>query len=176
MKIETYKSKLHDILNLDKFEKLKKTRKNAKNFVIKEQERINGELDSLVEEGEITEELCEKLKTKGAQPARLYGLGKVHKTTIPLRPVLSMPGSPYFNIAEKVSEWMSVIPESKNQCNSKKISDQLRDLKLSEDEILISFDVVSLYTNVQLLRQCKRQPIVSIQGSLRHHLSARKLS
>ena len=59
-----------------------------------------------------------------------------------------MPGSPYFNIAEKVSEWMSVIPESKNQCNSKKISDQLTDLKLSEDEILISFDVVSLYTNV----------------------------
>ena len=148
MKVETYKSKLQDILNLDQFEKLKKPRKNAKNIVIKEQERINGELDSLVEEGEITEELCEKLKAKGAQPARLYGLGKVHKTIIPLRPVLSMPGSPYFNVAEKVSEWLSIIPESKNQCNSKKISDQLRDLKLEEDEILISFDVVSLYTNV----------------------------
>ena len=60
MKNETYKSKLQDIINLDQFEKLKKPRKNAKNFVIKEQERINGELDSLVEEGEITEELSEK--------------------------------------------------------------------------------------------------------------------
>ena len=62
-----------------------------------------------------------------------------------------MPGSPNCNIAKKVTEWLSVIPESNNQCNSKIISDKLKDIKLSEGEILVSFDVVSLYTNVPVL-------------------------
>ena len=31
----------------------------------------------------------------------------------PLRPVLSMPGSPYHKVTQKVTEWLSVVPESK---------------------------------------------------------------
>ena len=99
----------------------------------------------------ISDELLKELKSKGGQPPRLYGLAKVHKTAVPLRPVLSMPGSPYHNIAEKVTSWLSGIPESKNQCTSSKISDQLKDIKLQEGEILVTFDVVSLYTNVPVL-------------------------
>ena len=75
----------------------------------------------------------------------------VHKGAIPLRPVLSMPGSPYYNIAETVTKWLSVVPESKSQCTSKKISDQLKDITLDDDEVLVSFDVVSLYTNVPVV-------------------------
>ena len=37
----------------------------------------------------------ESLRSTGAQPARLYGLAQVHKKEIPLRPVLSIPGSCY---------------------------------------------------------------------------------
>ena len=62
-----------------------------------------------------------------------------------------MPGSPYFNTAETVTKWLSVVPESKCQGGAKKIADQLADLKLDEGEVLISFDVVSLYTNVPVL-------------------------
>ena len=151
MKKTTYKEKLDDILKLDQFVKLEKPRKNSKDFIIKEEERINDELVSLRDEGKITEELMKELKSIGGQPPRLYGLAKVHKTVVPTRPVLSMPGSPYHNIAVKVTNWLSAIPESKNQCSSKKIADQLKDIALEEEEILISFDVVSLYTNVPVL-------------------------
>ena len=91
------------------------------------------------------------MKSKGGQPPRLYGTAKVHKTTIPARPVLSMPGSPYHNTAVAVTKWLSVIPESKSQCTVQKISNQLKDIELDEDEVLVSFDVVSLYTNVPVL-------------------------
>ena len=43
---------------------------------------------------------------------------------------------------------MAVVPESNCQSSSKKVADQLKDLNLDEDEVLVSFDVVSLYTFV----------------------------
>ena len=105
----------------------------------------------MLAKGLISEELHNHMKSSGGQPARLYGLAKVHKDVIPLRPVLSMPGSPYYNVATTVTKWLSVVPESKSQCTSKKIADQLKDIKLDEGEVLVSFDVVSLYTNVPVM-------------------------
>ena len=99
MKRETYEEKLSDILSLPQFQKVETTRKNAKNPVIKENERIVGELKSLRDNGKIDERLYEKLRPTGSRPARLYGLAKVHKTSVPVRPVLSMPGSAYHQIA-----------------------------------------------------------------------------
>ena len=148
MKRDTYNSKMDDILKLDQFEKLTNPRCNSRDFTLKEEERINTELENLNEHGQISDELLLQLKSKGGQPARLYGTAKVHKTVIPLRPVLSMPGSPYYNTAQTVTKWLSVVPESKTQCTSKKVADQLKDITLDDDEVLVSFDVVSLYTNV----------------------------
>lgn len=54
-----------------------------------------------------------KLQTTGSQAPRLYGLTKVHKNDISLRPVLSIPGSPYHKIALQVAEWLSVVDECK---------------------------------------------------------------
>ena len=91
MKREDYESKLDNIINLPQFEKITSTRKNAKHPVLKEEERIITILKSLHEEDNISTELFDKLKPKGSQPARLYGLAKVHKAAVPVRPVLSMP-------------------------------------------------------------------------------------
>ena len=88
------------------------------------------------------------MRPRGSQPPRLYGLAKVHKTGTPLRPVLSMPGSAYFKIASKVAFWLSHVPECRINSSTKTICDSLRNVKLEEDEELVSFDVISLYTNV----------------------------
>ena len=82
------------------------------------------------------------------QPPRLYGTAKVHKTETPARPVLSMPGSVYHPIANVVTEWLKVVPECQINTSTKKIADSLKDVKLDEDEVIVSFDVSSLYTNV----------------------------
>ena len=89
-----------------------------------------------------------KLKPIGSQPPRLYGLAKIHKNNVPLRPVLSMPGSSYYKIAKKVSKWLAVVPECQINTSSKEISESLGDIVLDENSEIVSFDIVSLYTNV----------------------------
>ena len=57
MKAETYEKKLLDILNLSQFEKVENTRKNAKDAVLKEEERICKTIKNLQREGQIDKEL-----------------------------------------------------------------------------------------------------------------------
>ena len=77
----------------------------------------------------------------GGQLPRLYGLAKVHKKNIPLRPVLSMPGSPYHKITQKVTDWLSVVPESKINSSTQNTVDSLKRTTLKSDEAIILFDV-----------------------------------
>ena len=151
MKSDTYHQKLDIILDLPQFEKVVKGRKNAKHPVLKEEERVVSILKTLKDDGHIDDILYHKLKPRGRQPARLYGLAKVHKTTTPLRPVLSMPGSSYHKIGLQVAEWLSVVPECQINSSSKTISDMLKNVELEEDTEMVSFDVSSLYTNVPVM-------------------------
>ena len=148
MKREKYEEKMSDILNLPQFEKVVQTRKNAKHPVSKEHERVCKKLLDLQKNGKIDAELYTKLYPTGSQPARTYGLAKVHKTTVPTRPVLSMPGSAYHNTALQCTAWLSVVEECRINSSTKSISDSLQSIELDDDEELISFDVTSLYTNV----------------------------
>ena len=148
MKKDTYRNKLKDILNLEQFEKVIPDRKNAKDAILKEEERINKTLADLRKNNKISESLFDKVKSTGGQPPRLYGLAKVHKASIPLRPVLSMPGSPYYSLANQVEQWISVLPESQINCSTKRVSEVSSQTQLDPDEVMISFDVTALYTNV----------------------------
>ena len=111
MSIEKYNEKIRDIINLPQFEKLTPKRKNEKHPVLKEEEKIVSFLKNLKNADKITENLYNRLKPIGSQPARLYGLAKIHKQDVPLRPILSMPGSAYHKIAVQVTEWLSVVKE-----------------------------------------------------------------
>ena len=81
MKKDTYRNKLMDILNLEQFEKVITDRKNAKDAILKEEERINKTLADLRKNNKISESLFDKVKSTGGQPPRLYGLAKVHVCT-----------------------------------------------------------------------------------------------
>ena len=149
MKRKAYEDKLSEILHLPQFEKEEiSSRKNAKHPALKEHERIIDELKKLKSEGKIDDDLYEKMYPTGSQPARLYGLAKVHKNAVPTRPVLSMPGSAYHKIALQLTEWLAIVPECQINTSTKTIADSLSGITLEEDEEIISFDVSSLYTNV----------------------------
>ena len=80
----------------------------------------------------------------------------MHKEDTPMRPVLSMPVSAYYKIAKQVAVWLSKVKECQIQCSTKTICDSLSKVKLGEDEILVSFDVSSLYTNVPVKEAINR--------------------
>ena len=106
---------------------------------------------SLVRAGKISSDLYSKCRSTGAQPARLYGLAKVHKQKKPLRPVLSIPGSCYENLTNQLSKWFDKIEEAKIETSTINIKRDLMEVSLEEDEVIVSLDVKSLYTNVPVL-------------------------
>ena len=68
--------------SLDQFEKIVPERKNAKHPHFTEEERVVEKMKELKTEGKISKTLFEEMvPVKGlhTQPARLYGLAKVHK-------------------------------------------------------------------------------------------------
>ena len=89
-----------------------------------------------------------RLRTNGSQPARLYGLAKVHKIVTALRPVLSIPGSSYEKLNKFHSPLFGKLPGANFETNSKDARAALEATKLDEDEPVVSLDVKSLYTNV----------------------------
>ena len=80
---------------------------------------------------------------------RIYGSPKIHKKDNPLRPIIDYTGSIGYNVSRSLADIISPIVG--NTChhvlNSKQLADDLKDIKLEEDEYLISHDVVSLFTN-----------------------------
>ena len=48
---------------------------------------------------EILSKLYQKLRPTGSQPPRIYGLPKIHKPAVPLRPIVSCIGSPSYELS-----------------------------------------------------------------------------
>ena len=68
-----------------------------------------------------------------------------------MRPVLSMPGSAYHRVAKYVADCLKIVPQCKINASSKEICDKIKTVILEEDEEVVSYDVVSLYTNVPVM-------------------------
>ena len=86
--------------------------------------------------------------SKGVIP-RFYGLPKVHKVSVPLRPIVSFINSPTYNLSKFLSRILSSLLVNRYSVrNSKEFVDYVKNFAISENEILVSFDVVSLFTSV----------------------------
>ena len=93
-----------------------------------------------------------KLKPTDSQAPRFYGLPKIHKTSIPVCPIVSYSGSPLFNHSKYIANILKPYTQlNKQHCkNSKEFSKFIRTHTIEEDEIMVSFDVEALYTNVPI--------------------------
>ena len=147
MKKDTYKKKLKELLQAEQLSE----RKNLTDSVIMKIEKdINKELLAMKKKDEISEAMYNRLRSTGAQPARLYGLAKVHKQGTPLRPVLSLPGSSYDNLNKTLATFFDEIEGANIETNTQMAREILEKTELDSDESIISLDVKSLYTNVPL--------------------------
>ena len=87
---------------------------------------------------------------------KFYGLPKIHKPDVPLRPIVGSQCSPTYNLAKYLAEILKpLVGKSEHHVvNSKEFITKIEQTKLDEDEILVSFDVVSLFTNVSIDEAC----------------------
>ena len=58
---------------------------------------------ALLKKSSITEETCRRLCPPGSRPPTMYGLPKVHKEGIPLRPIVSNIGAPTYQLSKHLS-------------------------------------------------------------------------
>ncbi|XP_072046530.1 uncharacterized protein [Amphiura filiformis] len=77
---------------------------------------------------------------------RIYGSPKIHKDGTPLRPIVDFTGSIGYNVAKSLADILSpIVGQSEHHVlNSKSLAEDLKDIVLTEDEILNSHDVVAL--------------------------------
>ena len=110
--------------------------------------RINKKLKSLKDQ----DKLNNQIRPKDATIAKFYGLPKIHKDNNPLRPIVSLPGSPTYNLSKYLADILkplvSTSPHSVKNVNA--FLSKIKDIHVEPDEIMISFDVVSLFTSIPL--------------------------
>lgn len=83
----------------------------------------------------------------------MYGLPKIHKDNIPLRPIVSCINSPTYNLSKFLSDiiYRSIDHSKYNITNSFEFKEFIIQQHLPTDYILVSLDVVSLFTNIPLV-------------------------
>ena len=113
-------------------------------------EQISGRI--LKQHGIISSQIFERIRPTGTAIPRLYGLPKIHKDGVPLRPILDMTNSPYHAMAQ----WLAELLEPVQQ---RLASHSLKDTFHFVDTIdamnvtgkkMFSLDFSSLFTNVSL--------------------------
>ena len=88
-----------------KFKKLGPTSSNDNTANIKS--KLQKRLLELFKEDSIPKSLYQNIRPTGSQRPRMYGLPEMHKTNVPLRPILSMTGSSH----HELSKWLANLLE-----------------------------------------------------------------
>ena len=147
---QDYINKVNVILNdSSKFEII---HNSAIKLVHKLENKIRLFLGKLKKDSVITESTYNNLTPTGTRPGILYGLPKVHKENIPIRPILSSIKTPSYNMSKYLVPMIN--PWSRNEYtvnDSFSFASEINNYKYSDSDILASFDIKSLYTNIPLI-------------------------
>ena len=91
------------------------------------------------------------LVPSGSQPGKIYGLAKVHKEGAPLRPVVSMIKTAEYNLAKYLVKIINdVMPTTYMLSSTRSFVNQISSFDFLPSHVLVSYDVVSLFTNIPL--------------------------
>ena len=115
-----------------------------------QENRLSHTLKGLEKNGEITSGLYNRLRPPESEPLRIYGLPKIHKPDVPLRPIVSCIGSPTYQLSKYITSLISPLAgyTSSHVKNSRHFTEMIGSVHVESIEILVSFDVSSLFTNV----------------------------
>lgn len=90
------------------------------------------------------------LTTYNAVAPKLYALPKVHKPNIPLRPIVASINTPSSALSKKLSNMLKIllVDDAYNIKNSFDFKTKVSGMIVDGEEMLVSYDIVSLFTNI----------------------------
>ncbi|XP_058983463.1 uncharacterized protein LOC131804504 [Musca domestica] len=114
------------------------------------QEKNNKLVTKLFELKLIDEKVKYNLINRTSIPPKIYGLPKIHKEGTPLRPICSFTNSPTYELSRYISKILKVLTvDSKyNIKDAIDFKSRINNQHIEDDEILISFDVISLFPSI----------------------------
>nr|VZI29964.1 unnamed protein product [Spirometra erinaceieuropaei] len=82
--------------------------------------------------------------------ARFYGLPKVHKDGAPLRPIVSLKGTPTYGLAKWLFRRLKFLTAESDTTvsSSAEFLEKLKGVSLHPNEVMVSFDVTPLFTSI----------------------------
>ncbi|XP_046383788.1 uncharacterized protein LOC124154233 [Ischnura elegans] len=142
MEKEEYQKKISELLSDTIYRKL------GKNPMAKAER----ETKAIIKKSSIPPEEKRGLITSAPKPPRMYGLPKVHKEGVPLRPIVSQIDAPTYRLAKYLARTLQdhTGTTTTHVKNSAHFVEMIRDMTIANEDIMVSFDVVSLFTNVPI--------------------------
>lgn len=119
----------------------------------KMESEVLGLLKLLKSENGLKDSISRMLTVSNPKVPVMYGLPKIHKTGDKMRPIVSNIKTPTSKIAKWIVGRFNSLNYPRGLCvkNSIELVEKLKNERVEEDELLVSFDVVGLFPNVDLL-------------------------
>ncbi|XP_045462556.1 uncharacterized protein LOC123672495 [Harmonia axyridis] len=116
---------------------------------VRVQNKNNRFVKILLNKDLVPEPVAKKLTSNDGIFPKMYFLPKIHKTGIPMRPILSFVGSPIYELSKFIADLLKpiFIKDEHYVRNSFDFFNSTNKTRLPPNYVLLSLDVVSLYTN-----------------------------
>ena len=99
----------------------------------------------------LPEDIAESVRPSGSRLAHLYGLPKTHKAKLAMRPILSASATYNYDLAKWLDGKLKVLSYNGNTVHDTLLfAEEVRKEKINEGELLVSYDVASLFTSIPL--------------------------
>ena len=137
-----YKQKITSLLEDPAYKKIHKDRTDS----------IERKTTKLLKKSSIPEDLRKQLQLSGSRAPRLYGLPKIHKEGVPLRPIFNNIGAHTYQLAKYITGFLNQLTGNSAHPvkNSAHFTQILDNLQVQPGNLMVSFDVVFLFTKVPI--------------------------
>ena len=139
-----YRERMMKLLDDPAYKKLKR------DPTTKVEKQISQAIKRVERKGGIPDQLKRKLIPQFSRPPQIYGLPKVHKDGTTLRPIVASVGSPTYKLAKELARVLSPLTGKTESFikNSAEFANRIRKEPVTDGDMMVSFDVVSLFTRV----------------------------
>ena len=143
---EDYIKKSEDLLHQPTYKEL------PSDPTTKHKNRLISILKTIKSEWGIDNITNKRLYPTGAVFPKYYGLPRIYKTGVPLRPIISSRGSATYESAKELAKILKpLVGRSPHHVQSnKEFLDSIKDIKIKPEECIMSYDVSALFISIPI--------------------------
>jgi len=121
-----------------------------KNPMAKIERTLNGTIKSLLHKNYITKQTYFLLFSNDSSLSKAYGMPKIHKVNFPLRIIVSSINTVLYQLSKFLHKIIndSLVYNNRHVKNSFELYKGLSNTKIDSNDVLISLDAISLFTNI----------------------------